>query len=617
MSKQFFYCLLYSQVEQKDWNNAETSLFDYEEGTIGSYSEELVTEPENMPEIMLNSRIEHLIAKVNEACDRKDAAATHYCDAVAMDRHAISSLRAMSEKRLLTSNETEEFLERLAESSSNSQEKSKENMEMMNVFKQEFDQNGSQLMEEIDDHLLSKSSIDYYIYMIKTKLNNYMIHDSILLAETMGQIDPNNSYLLQVYIGCLAETNNSIELYKIAHRLIETNCEDWLGWYCAGIYYLTIRNFPKSAELLEKSLTKRPTSGLAYMALGHAFSHEREHDQAFNAYLMAEKEMRGSALPHLYVGLEYGSTGNHEQEETFLKHAIQIEPDDPLILQELGVNAFYLKNFDEALSYFFKAIQIIRRNESYDTSRKSSAEISQKWAPLLHNIGSAYRKLGNYTEAIEVHKRAMSISPPSVEGHNLLGFSLALNSNYSDAADEFQAAKSFDRHNQFAEEMLKHVMSEIAKQPIFPFSDDSDDSDAEDYEIETETKVPKNPIIHSEAVPIPSACSNINLLTPTNDEIMSSTPNLGGGAVGPVRPRRPDTRLIGAAKRFPKMQLDSTLEMSLEESTDTLPYTGLDQIADQSDIPDSELREDKSNTEGSGTKSQDDMSIDSTEDDEV
>ena len=101
------------------------------------------------------------------------------------------------------------------------------------------------------------------------------------------------SYLLQVYIACLAETNNSIELFKIAHRLIDTNCENWLGWYCAGIYYLTIRNFPKSAELLEKSLTKRPTSGLAYMALGHAFSHEREHDQAFNAYLMAEKEMRG------------------------------------------------------------------------------------------------------------------------------------------------------------------------------------------------------------------------------------------------------------------------------------------------------------------------------------
>ena len=101
------------------------------------------------------------------------------------------------------------------------------------------------------------------------------------------------------------------------------------------------------------------------------------------------------------------------------------------------------------------------------------------------------------------------------------------------------------------------------------------------------------------------------------------------------------------------MQLDSTLEMSLEESTDTLPHVGLDQTADQSDLPDrngfiwyvrycwyeitlgprlcwygipwplsspnSESTEDKSNTEGltEETKSQDDMSIDSTEDDEV
>ena len=34
------------------------------------------------------------------------------------------------------------------------------------------------------------------------------------------------------------------------------------------------------------------------------------------------------------------------------------------------------------------------------------------------------------------------------------------------------------------------------------------------------------------------------------------------------------------------MQLDSTLEMSLEESTDTLPHASLDQTADQSDLPD-------------------------------
>ena len=82
----------------------------------------------------------------------------------------------------------------------------------------------------------------------------------------------------------------------------------------------------------------------------------------------------------------------------------------------------------------------------------------------IYFIHQSVEYLFNKTFQIEVHKRAMSISAPSVEGHNLLGFALALNSNYSDAADEFQAAKSFDRHNQFAEEMLKHVMTEIAKE---------------------------------------------------------------------------------------------------------------------------------------------------------
>ena len=55
--------------------------------------------------------------------------------------------------------------------------------------------------------------------------------------------------------------------------------ENWHGWYAAGCYYLTIGKYEKAAELLRKALTKGPTTGLAYLALGHAFSFEKEHDQ--------------------------------------------------------------------------------------------------------------------------------------------------------------------------------------------------------------------------------------------------------------------------------------------------------------------------------------------------
>ena len=58
---------------------------------------------------------------------------------------------------------------------------------------------------------------------------------------------------------------------------------------------------------------------------------------------------------------------------------------------------------------------------------------------------------------IVYHKRAMSLSPPSAMSHCLLGFAYALSDAFQSAADEFQSALSFDRHNQFALEMLKNV----------------------------------------------------------------------------------------------------------------------------------------------------------------
>ena len=69
-------------MAQKDWANAETSLVDCELSSIGNYTDELASEAENMPPKVLNSRIEHLKAKVHEALDRKEQAATHYCDAL-------------------------------------------------------------------------------------------------------------------------------------------------------------------------------------------------------------------------------------------------------------------------------------------------------------------------------------------------------------------------------------------------------------------------------------------------------------------------------------------------------------------------------------------------------
>ena len=120
-----------------------------------------------------------------------------------------------------------------------------------------------------------------------------------------------------------------------------------------------------------------------------------------------------------FKGLQYGSTGNHVQAAEFLHYAHKIEPDNPLVLLEMGTNAFHLGNYQVSLGHFFKAIEIIESNESHDVNH--NREFSSKWSPLLHNIGSAYRKQRNYAKSIEYHKRALSVSAPTCEGYCLLG----------------------------------------------------------------------------------------------------------------------------------------------------------------------------------------------------
>lgn len=78
-SKQFFFYLLYCQVQLKDWISAEHSLLDYDDGLTGPYSDELGDG--NDLEI-LYSRIEHLKAKVYEALEQRETASDYYCNAV-------------------------------------------------------------------------------------------------------------------------------------------------------------------------------------------------------------------------------------------------------------------------------------------------------------------------------------------------------------------------------------------------------------------------------------------------------------------------------------------------------------------------------------------------------
>ncbi|VDD81483.1 unnamed protein product [Mesocestoides corti] len=198
--------------------------------------------------------------------------------------------------------------------------------------------------------------------------------------------------------------------------------------------------------------------GPAWLALGHAYAADSEHDQAIAAYCTAAQIVRHSHVPMMYIGVEYSSSGNHSLAERFMQHALQRSPSDPAILHELGSLALNLKRYNKALKLLKQAYVNI--------SQLSGQVLAPYWEPLLNNLGHAYRELGNYEEALKMHSAALGLvenSPTTLES---IGLIYAQMGRYEEAIRAFQTALALHpslSDTALATEMLDICMREYAR----------------------------------------------------------------------------------------------------------------------------------------------------------
>ncbi|EPY86952.1 cell division cycle 16-like protein [Camelus ferus] len=134
-----------------------------------------------------------------------------------------------------------------------------------------------------------------------------------------------------------------------------------------------------------KATTLEKTYGPAWIAYGHSFAVESEHDQAMAAYFTAAQLMKGCHLPMLYIGLEYGLTNNSKLAERFFGQALSIAPEDPFVMHEVGVVAFQNgEKYTEALDYHRQALVLIPQNASTYSA-----------------IGYIHSLMGNFENAVD------------------------------------------------------------------------------------------------------------------------------------------------------------------------------------------------------------------------
>ncbi|XP_037810048.1 cell division cycle protein 16 homolog [Lucilia sericata] len=263
---------------------------------------------------------------------------------------------------------------------------------------------------------------------------------SFKILNELLKIDPYHNAALTLQIGCLVEFGDSNKLFYVAHKLVDRYPDKAISWYAVGCYYDLIGKSDPARRYLSKATSLDRLYGPAWLAYGHSFAKENEHDQAMAAYFKATQLMRGCHLPLLYIGVECGLTKNLELAEKFFYQAMSIAPLDVFVLHELGVIKYEYEYYESAEEVFRTTADIVKSR-----AQQNKEEVSSRWEPLFNNLGHCCRKNKKYNEALEFHQYALLLKPQSPQTYTAIGFIYALMDNLEEAITYFHKSLALNR----------------------------------------------------------------------------------------------------------------------------------------------------------------------------
>ncbi|XP_054162340.1 cell division cycle protein 16 homolog [Oppia nitens] len=401
------------------------------------------------------SSIALLKGQVYEALDNRLIASNCFKEALKYDVFCYEAFYALTKHQMLKKSEEEQLIKSLDFDNQCTKEETKFVYFLYESQLKKYDKPGDIFLPYESSNIL-QNNVDFMTSLAERHYYNCEYQQCFKITSQVLSKDIYHTQCLPIHLSCLMELKKTNALFDLAHKLVDLYPESSLSWFAVGCYYLLINKTDAARRFLSKATTLDNVLAPAWLLYGHSFAVESEHDQAMAAYFKASHLMNGCHLPLLYIGLEYGLTDNPKLAERFFKQALDIAPNDPFVLHELGVIAYQSSNYIIAEKYFREALNIIK-------NRKEITVLPDKWEPLLNNMGHVLRKLKRYEEAIDFHKQALILCPQNPSTYSSLGFVYSLMTKWNESVEYFHKALGLKRDDSFSTAMLGHVINHLVK----------------------------------------------------------------------------------------------------------------------------------------------------------
>lgn len=174
-----------------------------------------------------------------------------------------------------------------------------------------------------------------------------------------------------------------------------------------ALNYNYMEKVDESVDLLKNLIKKRPNDIQSIETLGNILRSHKRYKEALHYYDMAVKQIdkpeRKHWVHYYHRGVCYERLNQWDKAEKDLKKAMELDPNQPLVLNYLGYSwVDQNQNLDEAIALIRKAVKL-RPNDGY----------------IVDSLGWAYYRLKNFNSAVEYLEKAVSLKPedPVINDH--------------------------------------------------------------------------------------------------------------------------------------------------------------------------------------------------------
>ncbi len=201
----------------------------------------------------------------------------------------------------------------------------------------------------------------------------------------------------------------------------------------------------EAERAFREAISRNPEDVQAYISFGNMLRGRERFAEAAEIYSQAISRTpdpgRADWSLFYFRGIAYVRTKLWDKAEADFRKALELFPDQPLVLNYLGYSMVDNgRNLEEALGMIRKAVEL-RPTDGY----------------IVDSLGWAYYKLGRYEEAVTELERAVSLRPEDPVIHDHLGDAYWKNGRTLEAQFQWRHARDFGAEGDDLELILKKI----------------------------------------------------------------------------------------------------------------------------------------------------------------